>query len=379
LLVRGAFPDWQLPLQPEDLAGLACEELALGRLVVERPARRARDASRWQVRGGPFTDADFAALPPDHWSLLVQDVDKWDADVAALLAPFAFLPSWRVEDVMVSYAADGGSVGAHVDQYDVFLLQGLGQRRWDISTDPAAPREWRNDVELKLLRTFEPTDGWVLDPGDLLYLPPGVPHHGVAIGPCMTFSVGMRAPSQAELLLDLADTLAEGLPDAARLADPDLVPARNAGEIDAAALARVQRAMPWLRIAGATGANGGGIPPQRFADWFGSFITRWRSAQAAQPPPRALGDAALARALAAGAEVQRNPWSRVAWMRAAGGAALFVAGERHACSLALARCVGARPRFRLDVARSPRDRAVLRRLLDGGHFALVRTRRGPRP
>jgi 50S ribosomal protein L16 3-hydroxylase len=154
LLVRGAFPDWQLPLQPEDLAGLACEELALGRLVVERPARRARDASRWQVRGGPFTDADFAALPPDHWSLLVQDVDKWDADVAALLAPFAFLPSWRVEDVMVSYAADGGSVGAHVDQYDVFLLQGLGQRRWYISTDPAAPREWRNDVELKLLRTF---------------------------------------------------------------------------------------------------------------------------------------------------------------------------------------------------------------------------------
>ncbi|HEX7768542.1 MAG TPA: cupin domain-containing protein, partial [Dokdonella sp.] len=193
LLVRGAFPAFEPPLRPEDLAGLACEELALSRIVVG-DARR----DRWNVRNGPFAESDFAKLPKSHWTLLVQDVDKWDADVAALPGHFGFLPGWRIDDVMVSYAEDGGSVGAHVDQYDVFLLQGLGRRHWMISTDPAAPRAFRDDVELKLLSTFTPTHDWVLEPGDMLYLPPGVPHHGVARGACMTFSIGMRAPSQAE-------------------------------------------------------------------------------------------------------------------------------------------------------------------------------------
>ncbi|WP_187300613.1 cupin domain-containing protein, partial [Mizugakiibacter sediminis] len=188
LLIRGAFPDFAPPLTPDDLAGLACEELALSRLVL-----RDRRRDRWTLRNGPFDEAAFAALPRSDWTLLVQDVDKWDADVAALLRHFRFLPTWRVDDVMVSYAADGGGVGAHVDQYDVFLLQGLGRRRWSISADPRAPKDFRDDVELKQLRTFAPTHAWLLEPGDMLYLPPGVPHDGVAVGPCMTLSVGMRA------------------------------------------------------------------------------------------------------------------------------------------------------------------------------------------
>ena len=242
LLVRGAFPAFADPLTPNDLAGLAGEELALSRLITRLP----RD--RWRLRTGPFGAADFARQPKRDWTLLVQDVDKWDADVRGLLDRFDFLPSWRIDDIMVSYAVDGGSVGAHVDQYDVFLLQGLGRRRWRISTDAAAPNEFREDAEIKLLRTFTPTHEWLLDPGDMLYLPPGVPHHGVAVGECLTYSIGMRAPSLAEMLFDFAETFAEMLPEELRFSDPDLAPTTNFGEIDAAAFARVTRAMPWLRV-----------------------------------------------------------------------------------------------------------------------------------
>ena len=218
LLIRNAFPDFVPPIQPEDLAGLACEEGALSRLIRHDEAR-----GRWQVKSGPLSEADFAKTGDANWTLLVQDVDKWDADVAALLEPFAFLPSWRLDDIMISYAEPGGGVGAHVDQYDVFLLQGLGQRHWAISTNPEAPRDFRPDVELKQLAHFEPTHEWLLEQGDMLYLPPGVPHDGVAFGgPCMTFSIGMRAPSQAELTGDLADYLAERLHEDQRYADPDL-------------------------------------------------------------------------------------------------------------------------------------------------------------
>ncbi|MFC4822274.1 JmjC domain-containing protein [Dokdonella ginsengisoli] len=384
LLVRGAFDGLRNPVAPEDLAGLACEELALSRIVVHDPRR-----DRWTLRNGPFAERDFASLPKTHWTLLVQDVDKWDADVAALLPPFSFLPSWRVDDVMISYAEDGGSVGAHVDQYDVFLLQGLGRRRWQISVDPSAPAELRDDAELRLLRRFEPTHEWILEPGDLLYLPPGVPHHGVALGACMTYSIGMRAPSQAELLVDFAETLAEGLPENARLSDPDLAPARGDGEIDDAAIARVTAAMPWLWIDAdskkekRTGGDDGGsgtVDASLLRTWFGRFITRYRSAQTAAPNPRALSDAVFARAIGRNARVRRNPWSRCAWTRTGRGARLFVAGEAHDCSIAFARLICARAEFACaDVPGTAVDRAALRALVDAGHLAFLRAGRGERP
>ena len=388
LLVRGAFPAFEPPLRPEDLAGLACEELALSRIVVQDPRR-----DRWSLRNGPFAEADFAKLPKTHWTLLVQDVDKWDADVAALPAHFAFLPSWRIDDVMVSYAEDGGSVGAHVDQYDVFLLQGLGRRRWQVDstriprnsphistrTSRLKSEDFRDDTELKLLREFTPTDEWVLEPGDMLYLPPGVPHHGVALGACMTFSIGMRAPSQAELAGDFIDHLIEGLADDARYGDADLQPGCGDGEIDEAAIGRVVSAMPWLKIAdeqsGPDAADRmSGVTASSLRTWFGCFITRYRSAQVAAAPPRRVGDATLERARAAGASVRRNPWSRFAWMREGRNARLFVAGGMHECSTAFARAACSRMEFELAAATSADDRALLRTLLDDGHLALMRTR-----
>ncbi|WP_196480093.1 cupin domain-containing protein, partial [Xanthomonas translucens] len=172
LLIRNAFPGFVSPIEPGDLAGLACEEAALSRLIVHD-----RSNDRWSVRSGPFQESEFPGMPDHDWTLLVQDVDKWDPDIRALLEQFRFLPRWRVDDVMVSFAAPGGSVGAHVDHYDVFLLQAHGQRRWQIDASvsmgrKAPPTDFREDVELKLLRSFSPTHEWLLGPGDMLYLPP---------------------------------------------------------------------------------------------------------------------------------------------------------------------------------------------------------------
>jgi 50S ribosomal protein L16 3-hydroxylase len=322
LLIRHAFADFESPIAAEDLAGLACEENTLSRLI-----QHDEDRERWRVKSGPLSESDFAKTGDANWTLLVQDVDKWDMDVAALLEHFQFLPSWRVDDVMISYAEPGGGVGAHVDQYDVFLLQGLGQRHWAISTDPKAPKDFRSDVELKQLQHFEPTHEWLLEPGDMLYLPPGVPHDGVAFGgPCMTFSIGMRAPSQAELVGDLADYLAEHLSEDQRFADPDLAPVKRPGEIDKAALQRARAAVPLAA----------GLDEASLIDWFGRFITRYRSAQTPLPPSKPLSDAALIKQLDGGASLLRHPWSRLAWAQHRSQCSLFANGQAYPASAPMA-------------------------------------------
>lgn len=330
LLIRGAFPAMQPPIEPDDLGGLACEEGVLARIAIHDPA-----SGRWSLRQGPFQEEDFAGLPEDHWTLLVQDVDKWDADVATWLQPFGFLPSWRIDDIMVSYAEAGGGVGPHIDQYDVFLIQALGRRAWSIDTDPHGPRDFRPDVELKQLRVFNPSHQWVLEPGDILYLPPGVPHDGIAEGgPCMTMSVGMRAPSQAELTGDLADYLAERLDETQRYADPDLEPATCPGEIDAAALDRVRAAVPMTAT----------LPEAVLLDWFGRFSTRYRAAQTPAAADQELDAAGLAARLAGGEILIRHPWARLAWGRVDDQAWLFGCGQAWPCDAdAAARVCAARP------------------------------------
>jgi len=361
LLIRNAFPDFVPPIQPEDLAGLACEDGALSRLIRHDEARE-----RWQVKSGPLSEADFAKTGDANWTLLVQDVDKWDADVAALLESFAFLPSWRVDDIMISYAEPGGGVGAHVDQYDVFLLQGLGQRHWAISTDPAAPKDFRPDVELKQLAQFEPTHEWLLEPGDMLYLPPGVPHDGVAFGgPCMTISVGMRAPSQAELTGDLADYLAERLHEEQRYADPDLTPAKAPGEIDAAALARLRRALPFAAA----------LDEETLRDWFGRFITRYRNAQTPALPDRPVSEAALRKQLAAGARLLRHPWSRMAWSRGPSGATLYANGHAWPAPTALAKQLCAEREIVVDATPTAAAVALLLALVNDGYLVPRKARR----
>ncbi|MBN8714255.1 MAG: cupin domain-containing protein [Xanthomonadales bacterium] len=361
LLVRQAFPSFDPPLQPEDLAGLACGDGVLARLVTHDEKR-----DHWQVHNGPLGEDDFARTGNANWTLLVQDVDKWDADVARLLQPFNFLPSWRVDDIMVSYAEDGGGVGAHVDQYDVFLIQGLGQRHWAISTDPAAPRDFRPDVELKQLVHFTPTHEWLLEPGDLLYLPPGVPHDGIAVGArCMTLSVGMRAPSAAELTGDLADYLAERLPDDRRYADPDLVPATRSGEIDRATLRRLRQTLPFAAA----------FDDAMLLDWFGRFITRYRNAQVVAAPVRPLSPAALTARLVPGAMLLRHPWTRLAWSRSGHACTLYASGEAYPAPAPLAQALCAQSSLVLSNRPDATGIELLRALINAGHLSLRRPRR----
>ena len=360
LLVRNALPGFVSPIEPEDLAGLACEEFALSRLVRHD---RARDA--WEVRQGPFPEELFPTLGERDWTLLVQDVDKWDADVAALLARFDFLPRWRIDDVMVSFAATGGSVGAHVDQYDVFLLQAQGHRRWLIDANKNPPLDFRDDVELKLLREFSASHDWVLGPGDMLYLPPGVPHHGVAEDPCLTFSVGMRAPSAAELMGDYIDTLAAEADDAIRYGDADLAPPKDPNEIDADAMRRVVEALNVLRF----------DDPDRLGDWFGRFITAYRNAEVAAGGAETRSRIEIEWDLEqAGAVLQRHPFSRMAWRRAAdGGGRLYVSGQELALPARDAQRIAAAGRIdgpgytRLSQA----GRDAVFALLQDGHYRLV--------
>jgi 50S ribosomal protein L16 3-hydroxylase len=362
LLIRNAFPGFVSPLEPEDLAGLACEETALSRIVSHD---RGKDIYR--LRSGPFREDEFPAMPDKDWTLLVQDVDKWDADVAALLPRFAFLPRWRVDDIMISFAAPGGSVGAHVDQYDVFLLQAKGHRRWQIDARPDPPLDFRPDAELKLLQRFDPSHDWVLGPGDMLYLPPGVPHHGVAEDACLTISVGMRAPSQAELVMDLAEHVAARLPDEQRLSDPDLAPARDPFRIDDAALARVRSSLSGLLE----------LDDASLREWFGGFITRYRAAMEPMPPARALGSEALAAAMAQGSTLRRHPYARLAWSGSGRKALLFAAGEALPCpaSDAARICAAEALDAGLYAALSETGRAVVHHLQASGSLVLQRPRR----
>lgn len=359
LLIRNAFEGFESPITPDDLAGLSCEPMTTSRLVTHDPRK-----DTWELRNGPFGEHDFEKTPKTHWTLLVQDCDKALAEIDALLARFNFLPRWRVDDIMVSYAAPGGSVGAHVDQYDVFLLQGFGKRRWQISNDPKAPLGFRDDVALKLLREFEPTHDWVLEPGDMLYLPPNVPHHGVALDDCLTLSIGMRAPAVGELLVDLAEFVAERLGEETRYRDPDLKPTPEASEITAEVVDEIMRLV----------SSHAALDRATRAQWFGRFITRYRAAHTPMPAERTIDADAVIAGLRAGQRLYRSPWSRYAFTHEGDDHALaFLAGEAYPCSLTLARLIAsAMDLGRREIAALPAsDVDTLAAMANAGHWVLA--------
>lgn len=224
LLVRKAIPGFKGLAQAPELLALAERDDVESRLV-------SRGRGAWQLRHGPFARADLARLPQKNWTLLVQGLNLVLPEADALLRRFRFLPYARLDDVMVSHAATGGGVGPHLDSYDVFLLQGPGRRRWKVSR----PRPWRLDATapLKILRDFRPEQSWVLGPGDMLYLPPGWGHDGVALEPGQTYSVGFRAPSDQELAREFLAYLQERIERPGRYRDPGRAPPRHPAEVPA--------------------------------------------------------------------------------------------------------------------------------------------------
>lgn len=216
VLIRNAWPNFKPLLTAEELAGLSLEDVIESRLVQEK------GETPWQVRSGPFTESDYQNLPASHWTLLIQAIDQWIPEAADLLEHFRFIPSWRIDDLMISYATDQGSVGPHYDQYDVFLLQAEGQREWRIGQMCDEFEPIVEGPKIRLLEEFDETERWVLNPGDMLYLPPRLAHWGIAQGECMTYSIGFRAPSLAELTLATGNDLLMSLGEDARYQDADI-------------------------------------------------------------------------------------------------------------------------------------------------------------
>ena len=228
LLVRQAIPDFKPLLSRSELFELASHEEAQARLVIQEPG----ETPAWRLKHGPFERRALPALKRPGWTMLVQGVDLHHDAVHDLMNQFRFVPDARLDDVMISYATDGGGVGPHFDSYDVFLLQAHGQRRWRIGRQK--DKTLQPDVPLKILANFEPEEEFVLEPGDMLYLPLLHAHDGIAIGECMTYSIGFRSPGRGELARELLQRLAEDAEDAVGVSvykDPKQAAVGQPGEI----------------------------------------------------------------------------------------------------------------------------------------------------
>ncbi len=203
LFIANAFENFETLISAEELAGFSLDHDVNSRLIIENP-----QTASWQVKHGPLSKEDFDALPESHWSLLVQNVDTLDPRVNTLLQQFRFLPNWQLDDIMISYSPTGGSVGPHFDYYDVFLLQAEGERLWKIGQHCDSHSALVPDQPMKILENFQCEAEWVSKPGDLIYIPANIAHWGVSLKASQTYSIGFRAPSHAELMLDLSQTLA---------------------------------------------------------------------------------------------------------------------------------------------------------------------------
>ena len=240
LLVRQAIANFKPLLDRAELFELAASEDGQARLVIQKPG----ETPAWQFKQGPFERRELPALKRPGWTVLVQGVDLQHDGVHELMNQFRFVPDARLDDLMISYATDGGGVGPHFDSYDVFLLQAQGQRRWRIGAQKDLTLQ--PDVPLKILANFEPEEEFVLEPGDMLYLPLLHAHDGIALGECMTYSIGFRSPSRGELARELLQRLAEDAEDAVGVEvyrDPQQAATAQPGEIPADMLAFARAAL----------------------------------------------------------------------------------------------------------------------------------------
>lgn len=304
LLIRQAIPDFAGLFVPDSVAqagqaGPAAQSLAIAardaflslatrpsvtsRLVVAPSGSRR---SRWERYDGPFDKIDDSTLPTSHWSVLIHGIESLVPGGWELLRRFSFLPSARVDDLMVSYASPGGTVGPHDDLYDVFLLQGPGRRRWQISYQ--ADRTLDPDAAIKVLQSFVPDEEWLLEPGDMLYLPPGVAHFGVSDEPCFTYSIGFLAPSHRELVQTflgyLNEELAPAIDSDALYQDPDLQTQSDPLDISDAMIDQVTEILTQVRW-----------DRDMVADFLGRLLTGRKLPESFAPPVRTLSRSAFAR------------------------------------------------------------------------------------
>ena len=306
LLVRQAIAGFASPVSPAELYELAGRDEVESRLITSA-------GDRWRLDRGPFDAGGLPSLRRKHWTLLVQGVDQQLDRVHQLLGRFRFISDARLDDLMISIAGDGGGVGPHLDSYDVFLLQASGRRRWRWGpTDPRHPPAFKTGLPLKILQRFEPAHEAILEPGDLLYLPPGVAHEGSAVGACMTFSIGFRAPSRLEYLRAWLGDAADGITGAdPRYVDHGRIATSTPAEIPLSLDRQLAR---WARS---------WRPTERELHRFnGRFLTEPKANVWFEPPARKLGPLPFARHAARhGLRIDRR--TRIAYR----GRDLFINGE----------------------------------------------------
>lgn len=271
VVLKGGFANFQDPITPDELAGLAAEEEIESRIV-------ARQGEQWLLETGPFED--YAQWGEQNWTLLVQAVDHWHPESAALIEPFRFIPNWRIDDLMISYSTPGGGVGPHLDQYDVFIIQGLGKRHWRVGMPDASLTSLCPHPRLLQVSPFVDCINVITEPGDILYIPPGCPHDGISVDASLNYSVGFRAPAQKDLLTGLADYLIENEIQGVRYTDQNRQLSANIGAITGQDLQQVRSLLQGLID-----------DPKLLASYFGSYITHAKhDLDATEPDPHYNAD-----------------------------------------------------------------------------------------
>ena len=351
LLVRSALDPVHAHslIDGDTLAGLACEPDTDARLVVHDP-----ESSTYDCHFGPFSEADFADLPTQPWTLLVRPVDRYLDSVSALRHLIDFLPTWRLDDMMVSYATEGGGVGPHFDQYDVFLVQIRGRRHWATGASCGPHTILADHPDLRLLASFQPESEYVLAPGDLLYLPPGISHEGIAsTDDCMTCSIGFRAPSRAELLREAVETICADLGENQRFEDD-----RDEPGTGAAIGPGVERA-----LYGILSDINSEQWEAAIVEAFGRLVT-----ESGLEPTVLDDDVDDAGNRPAASIAVLAPHCRAAHVTRDGATLLFVDGQSHPCSIELAAAICSRQQFAIGIG-TDADRKLVWSLLQEGQIA----------
>lgn len=310
LLIKNGFKDFIDPLSADELAGLAQDEEIESRIV-------SCERQQWDMQTGPFDD--FSQLGENNWTLLVQAVDHWHPQAARLIDPFRFIPNWRIDDLMVSFSTPGGGVGPHLDQYDVFIIQGEGRRHWRVGMPDPSLQQLCPHPRLLQVSPFQACIDVITEPGDILYIPPGCPHDGISLENSLNYSVGFRAPAQKDLLTGLADYLIDHDVTGKRFTDTGRQASVSVGAIEKTDLLKVRQLMQEL-------VDDNTMLPS----WFGSLITRAKHELDLNEPDPHYSAEEIAEYIEEGSVLSRTGGLRCCYFQdnAAADIALFINGDQ---------------------------------------------------
>ncbi len=300
LVIRNSLPGFKNILPADELAGLSMEEELESRIVIATP----NNEPYWHLKTGPFSEEDYQQLPSTHWTLLVQGLDRYIPELALLFDHFNFIPQWRVDDLMISYATEQGSVGPHYDNYDVFLYQAQGSRKWSLTTQQCHEGNYLPNVPLRIMQQFNIEEEYILEEGDMLYLPAHVGHYGTAISKdCMTYSFGYRSYSNRELWDSFGDYCAEDAVETKLYRDPDWASLKATSELPRES---------WLNAKNLLQAMLD--DEQSLKTWFGRFVTQLDAqAEALLPEPVSGSKASFLKKLSSRGIITRHPSVRFAY------------------------------------------------------------------